>query len=82
MEIFNQRLQSEFSQEVITTFPGVAYQCRIIGKDNIKEYGSEILTLSDPLKWPDTNIIRETFEPIVNGQILTPTQFAPLIKLI
>ena len=82
MEIFNQRLQSEFSQEVITTFPGVAYQCRIIGKDNIKEYGSEILTISDPLKWPDTNIIRETFEPIVNGQILTPTQFAPIIKLI
>jgi len=82
MEIFNQRLESEFSQQVITTFPGVAYQCRIIGKDNIKDYGSEILTLSDPLKWPDTNIIRETYEPIVNGQILTPTQFSPIIKLI
>ncbi|CAF0831008.1 unnamed protein product [Rotaria sordida] len=82
MEIFNQRLESEFAQQVITTFPGVAYQCRIIGKDNIKDYGSEILTISDPLKWPDTNIIRETFEPIVDGQILTPTQFSPIIKLI
>ncbi|CAF1087096.1 unnamed protein product [Rotaria sp. Silwood1] len=82
MEIFSQRLESEFAQQVITTFPGVAYQCRIVGKDNIKEYGSEILTISDPLKWPDTNIIRETFEPIVDGQILTPTQFSPIIKLI
>jgi translation elongation factor EF-4 len=82
MEIFNQRLETEFSQQVITTFPGVAYQCRIVGKDNIKDYGSELLTISDPLKWPDTNIIRETYEPIVNGQILTPTQFAPIIKLI
>ncbi|CAF1526274.1 unnamed protein product [Rotaria magnacalcarata] len=82
MEIFNQRLESEFSQQVITTFPGVAYQCRIVGKDNIKEYGTELLTVSDPLKWPDTNIIRETLEPIVDGQILTPTQCAPIIKLI
>lgn len=82
MEIFNQRLQSEFSQQVITTIPGVAYQCRIVGKDNIKDYGSELLTISDPLKWPDTNIIRETLEPMVNGQILTPTQFAPIIKII
>ncbi|CAF0880424.1 unnamed protein product [Adineta steineri] len=82
MEIFNQRLQSEFQQQVITTFPGVAYQCRIVGKDNIKDYGAELLTISDPLKWPDTNIIRETLEPIVNGQILTPTQFAPIIKLV
>lgn len=81
MEIFNQRLESEFSQQVITTFPGVAYQCRIVGKDNIKDYGSDVLTISDPLKWPDTNIICETREPIVNGQILTPTQFAPVIKL-
>ena len=82
MEIFSQRLESEFAQQIITTFPGVAYQCRIVGKDNIKDYGSEILTISDPLKWPDTNIIRETYEPIVNGEILTPTQFASVIKLI
>ena len=82
MEIFSQRFESEFNQQVITTIPGVAYQCLIIGKDNIKEYGADLLTISDPLRWPETNIIRETYEPIVNGQILTPTQFAPLIKMI
>ncbi|KFM82118.1 Translation factor GUF1-like protein, mitochondrial, partial [Stegodyphus mimosarum] len=82
MEVFCQRLDQEFDAQVIVTTPGVPYKVRIKGEKNIKACGGEEITVTNPLKFPDPNIISEYLEPMVLGTIITPAEFySEVLKL-
>lgn len=75
MEVFNQRLEQEYGAQAIVTAPSVTYKVKVIGKGNIKLYGSEEIYISDPTKLPDPTIIAEMYEPVVLGTIITPDRY-------
>jgi len=64
MEIVQERLEREYDLNLITTAPTVVYEV-------LKTDGS-ILTLDNPSKLPQTNLIDEIREPIIRANILTP----------
>lgn len=82
MEVFCQRLDREFDAQVIVTTPGVPYKARLHDKKSIKLYGSEEITFSNPLQYPDPRTVSEYLEPMVLGTIITPDEYySSVLKL-
>jgi len=75
MDVFRQRLEQEYAADVVVTSPNVSYKVKIIGEKNIKQYGGEVLTITNPLHLPDPTIISEYQEPMVVSTIITPAEF-------
>ncbi|CAI8214035.1 MAG: Elongation factor 4 [Glaciecola sp. HTCC2999] len=67
MEIIQERLEREYDLDLITTAPTVVYEV-LTTKD-------EILTVDNPSKLPPINDIAEIREPIVEANILVPSEF-------
>ena len=67
MEIVQERLEREYSIELITTAPTVIYKV-------IDQNGNEI-QIDNPSDMPDTGRISEIKEPIVNLNILVPQDY-------
>ncbi|RWS15736.1 translation factor GUF1: mitochondrial-like isoform X2 [Dinothrombium tinctorium] len=80
MEVFSQRLDQEFDAPTVITAPSVTYKVKIKGEKNIKQYGSEIITVTNPLKLPDVNIISEYYEPMVIGTIIVPDNYFGVVS--
>lgn len=75
MDVFNERLEQEHDVAAIMTAPNVLYKVKIIGAKNIKQYQTDTVTVVNPCKLPDPNIISEYFEPVVLGTIITPQDY-------
>lgn len=43
-----------------------------MGEKNIKKYGSNAITITNPALFPDPTIVEEYLEPMVLGTIITP----------
>ena len=43
-----------------------------MGEKNIKKYGSNVITITNPALFPDPTIVEEYLEPMVLGTIITP----------
>ena len=67
MEIIQERLEREFSLDLVTTTPNVIYQ--IFTKDKKK------LTVDTPAKMPSVGEITSISEPIVAAEIITPKKY-------
>ncbi len=67
LEVFLQRLESEFQIEAITTLPSIAYD--VLLKDG------SILNITSPNDFPRRENIDTVYEPFVKATILTPSQF-------
>ena len=67
MEIVQERLEREYSIELITTAPTVIYKV-------IDQNGNEI-QIDNPSDMPDQGRISEIREPIVNLNILVPQDY-------
>ncbi|MDP8205494.1 MAG: translation elongation factor 4 [Candidatus Electryonea clarkiae] len=65
MEIIQERLEREFDLNLISTVPSVRYKV-------VENNGTESW-LSNPVDFPDRGRIDHIEEPIVRGQIITPT---------
>ncbi|KAH6924953.1 hypothetical protein HPB50_027024 [Hyalomma asiaticum] len=72
MDVFCQRLDQEFDAQVVVTAPSVSYKIKVHGAKQIKHYGSEIVTINNPLDMPDPVIVKEYYEPMVMATIITP----------
>ncbi|XP_046395532.1 translation factor GUF1 homolog, mitochondrial [Ischnura elegans] len=72
MEVFGQRLEQEYGAEPVITAPSVTYKAKIMGAKNIKKYGKDEISFSNPTHFPDVQIISELYEPIVTATIITP----------
>ncbi len=67
MEIVQERLESEYDLDLISTAPTVVYQV-------ITQKG-ETLLLDNPSHLPPPSQIKEMFEPIVRANILVPQDY-------
>jgi len=74
MEIVQERLEREYNLNLITTAPTVVYE--VLKTDN------SILSLDNPAKLPQSNLVQEIREPIIRANILTPADYiGNIIKL-
>uniref|UniRef100_A0A1A9X1G1 Translation factor GUF1 homolog, mitochondrial n=1 Tax=Glossina brevipalpis TaxID=37001 RepID=A0A1A9X1G1_9MUSC len=75
MEVFCQRLEQEHGAEPIITAPSVTYRLLLKNPKMIKQLGSEVLELSNAALYPEPFNIKECYEPLVKGTIITPGQY-------
>ncbi|ESO93857.1 hypothetical protein LOTGIDRAFT_209399 [Lottia gigantea] len=75
MDVFSQRLEQEYNANVISTIPNVPYKVKVHGVKNIKKYGSEVVTILNPIHLPNESIIVEMLEPMVEGKLLFPDDY-------
>ena len=67
MEIIQERLEREYNLDLVTTAPSVIYK--------VKKTNGELLEISNPANLPDGSEIEYMEEPIVNADIMVPTEF-------
>lgn len=82
MDVFNQRLEQEYGAQVVLTAPNVPVKVKIIGAKNIKAYGAEVISISNPAVLPEASIIQEMYEPYVLGTIITPGNCLIIIEIV
>lgn len=75
MEVFCQRLEQEFGAEPIITAPSVTYRVVIKNPKMIKQNGSDTMYISNAALLPEPFNIKEYYEPLVKGTIITPSEF-------
>ncbi len=64
MEIIQERLEREYDLNLITTAPTVIYQ--------VLTSAGETLHIDNPARLPESNLVREIREPIIEATILVP----------
>ena len=67
MEIVRERLEREFDLDLIATTPNVRYE--------VEMASGEVLSISNPVDFPDPAGIIEVREPYIAASILTPNEF-------
>ncbi|WP_179948245.1 translation elongation factor 4 [Luteimonas chenhongjianii] len=74
MEIVQERLEREYDLDLISTAPTVIYE--------VLKADGEVISLDNPAKLPQSNLIEEVREPIIRANILTPEAYiGAIIKL-
>jgi GTP-binding protein LepA len=74
MEIVQERLEREFTLELLVTAPSVRYR--------VLKTNGEVLEIDSPARLPDAGAIDSIEEPIITAVILTPDEFVgPILKL-
>ena len=67
MEIVQERLDREFDMDIITTVPNVEYQVTLTS--------GEVLNIQNPAEMPSPGNIDEIAEPMLDAQILVPSEY-------
>ncbi|MCD7787935.1 MAG: elongation factor 4, partial [Firmicutes bacterium] len=67
MEIIEERLEREYSLDLITTAPSVIYE--------IKKRNGETVRVDNPSDYPQPDEIEKAYEPIVSASIITPSEY-------
>ena len=67
MEIVQERLEREYSLDLITTAPSVVY--------HLKMTDGSTLSIDNPTNYPDPSKIAEADEPIADAHIYTPKEY-------
>ena len=67
MEIIQERLEREYDMDLITTAPTVVYE--------VETNKGEVLLVDNPAKLPEVNYIKEVREPIIQANILVPSEY-------
>ncbi|GAB3513762.1 translation elongation factor 4 [Pseudoxanthomonas daejeonensis] len=74
MEIVQERLEREYDLDLISTAPTVVYE--------VLRTDGTVMSLDNPAKLPQANLIEEVREPIIRANILTPEAYiGNIIKL-
>ncbi len=75
MDVFKQRLEQEYGLNLIATAPSVLYKVELT-------HGKGMQDIESPSDFPDASQVEKVYEPIINGTIITPSQYiGNLIKL-
>ena len=67
MEIIQERLEREYNLDLITTAPSVIYKVDLTN--------GETVMIDNPTNFPDAGLIASAQEPVVNANILAPSDF-------
>ncbi len=74
MEIIEERIEREFSIDIIATSPSVVYEVELNNKEKI--------IIDSPSKMPNREYVSKTYEPYVKCSIFSPsTYIGPLMEL-
>ena len=71
MEIIIERLEREYNMELITTAPSVIYR--------ITRTNGEVVDIDNPTNFPNPSEIEQAEEPIVNANIILPSEYVGAI---
>lgn len=71
MEIIQERLEREFDLNIVSTAPSVIYR--------VKKTNGEVLEIQNPSNLPPVSEIASMEEPIVNANIMTPSEYVGAI---
>ena len=75
MDIVQERLEREYGLGLIATAPSVSYE--VLLKDG------KVITIDNPSKLPDNNLLDEIYEPWVNITIVSPSRYiGPIMELV
>ncbi len=75
MEIIQERLEREFSLDLITTAPSVRYKITLTDGKTIE--------VDNPSRWPDPSEIEQIEEPVITATILTNEEYVGgILKLV
>jgi GTP-binding protein LepA len=75
MEIIQERLEREYSLDLITTAPGVRYHIALTGGSTIE--------VDNPSRWPEPTSIEQIREPVITAKILTNEEYVGgILKLV
>ncbi|MBP2078141.1 translation elongation factor 4 [Oceanobacillus polygoni] len=67
MEIIQERIEREFNISLITTAPSVIFE--------VEKTNGEVMTVDNPSKMPDPQVIEEIREPYVEATIMVPNDY-------
>ena len=67
MEIIQERIEREYNLDIVTTAPSVVYK--------VYKTNGEVISISNPTNLPPMSEIEHMEEPMVNADIMLPTQF-------
>lgn len=67
MEIIQERLEREYSLDLITTAPSVIYK--------ITKTNGEVIAIDNPTNYPDPSLIAQAEEPITDAHIYAPAEY-------
>jgi GTP-binding protein LepA len=74
MEIIRERLEREFDLDLLATTPNVRYEVEMVT--------GEVLSISNPVDFPEAGSIQEVREPYIDASILVPAEFVgPVMEL-
>ncbi len=75
LEIIQERLEREYSLDLITTAPGVRYKITLTD--------GSVREVDNPSRWPDTTEIEQIEEPVIIAKILTNEEYVGgILKLV
>ncbi|KAK9876649.1 hypothetical protein WA026_014025 [Henosepilachna vigintioctopunctata] len=82
LEVFSQRLQQEYGTEPIITAPSVTYLIKLKSTKETEKKGTNELYINNPINFPQSFNITETYEPMILGTIITPdTYLGAIVQL-
>jgi len=67
MEIIQERVEREYSLDVVLTSPNVKYE--------IVDNTGEVSVIDNPQKFPDSVLVKEVREPIISASIVIPLEY-------
>jgi translation factor GUF1, mitochondrial len=67
MDVFKQRLEQEYDQNVIVTAPSVMYKLHMTSND--------ILEIENPSDFPEPTLIKDILEPVMDATIIVPQKY-------
>lgn len=67
MEIVQERLEREYNLDLIVTAPSVMYE--------VVQLNGDVVTIDNPSRMPDPQLIKEMREPIVLANIILPQEY-------
>lgn len=67
MEIIQERIEREFNLDIITTAPSVVYK--------IEMTDGTVKMIDNPTNYPDTTLIAQSYEPMVNAHVYSPSDY-------
>ncbi len=67
MEIIQERIEREYNLDIITTAPSVVFK--------IEMTDGSVMMIDNPTNYPDATLIAQSYEPMVNAHIYTPSEY-------
>lgn len=67
MDVVQERIEREYDLDIITTAPSVVYKIELTD--------GEVKMIDNPFNYPDTTLIKQAYEPMVNAHVYAPSEY-------